>query len=86
MSNQGIGGRRCRKNDNCVFEKMEEILDCMCVIDNMASENPHLVGMAPVEGEVSVMVQRSASHNFLMMVRRMVLRTEGVGFRLQVKI
>ena len=64
---------------------MKEIPDCLCIPDNMSSENPHLVGMATVEGDVSVMVQCSASHTFLMMLLRVVRRMEGLGVRLQVQ-
>ena len=40
---------------------MEKLSDRLCIMYNRSYENPHLVGMAPAEGGMTIMVERSAS-------------------------
>ena len=42
---------------------MEELSDRLHITDNRGSKNTNLVGMDPVEGVVTIMVERSASHD-----------------------
>ena len=54
---------------------MEELPDCLHIPDNIGSDNPCLVGMSPMEQFVTIIVERSASHN----VPGMGWRTTGGG-------
>ena len=53
------------------MDKMEELPKCLLSMVNRGSENPQLVGMTPVEGDVTVMVERITPHAVPGMVRRM---------------
>ena len=55
---------------------MEELPKRLRILDNRGSDNPHLVGMAPVEGNIIVVVGYSASRAIPGMVRRV----EGGGY------
>ena len=59
MFNQGRVRRRERNNGNYGIDKMEKLTDRLQILDSRGFNNPHLVGMAPVEGDVPIMVKHN---------------------------
>ena len=49
------GGGKGSRNDNYGMEKMEELTNCLHIPDKISPKHPNVVGMTPVEGDVTVM-------------------------------
>ena len=85
MSNLGRRWLIGSNNDNYGTEKMYELPDRLRIPDNKGSNNTRLVGMAPVEGDVTVMVERRTSHDVPDMVSRIIVVREGTHYQVQLR-
>ena len=46
------------------MEKIKELTAYLCIPDNRGSNNPHLVGMTPVEGAMTITVEHISLYYF----------------------